>query len=401
MSERPPDELTASVLNVQLHPEICQQIHYAALCAAARGVQPAAVPVSVPLVQIQQLARLHGATVYLAHPAVIDEIFNGVTLRVYQAVETLYCDRLERSIQRVWQILKAMTDRVGLPTVQYEAVWAICLYLEDRRALTCHATLQHLDNAWWVVKLVPDVHLQDKAGAPYRVVVACVLDTVRVLAFRVTPEEQFQVNVSLAIYDAIVSQRQPAAEGAAGLIWRVPKHLLSDTDISGACRRACAAVHIEVEPAPTHSPLMESWQADWTRDLSGRLLQEKHFAVLFDNYLSKRYGYGPLTAQRYRDRECMSLIGYSRDPAGQLAALREFLPLHPGVIAEDGAVEYDGLHYADELLTYWIDHPVTLRRSESAEAVSWVYLEGEMLCQVMARELKRKDGSYRPNRPRK
>lgn len=401
MSDQLPDELRASVLNVRLRQEICQQIHYAALCAAARGVQPAAVPVSVPLVQLQRLASLHGAAVYLAHPAVIDEIFNGVTLRVYQAIETLYCDRLERSIRRVWQILKAMTDRVGLPPVQYEAVWAICLYLEDRRALTCHATLQHLDSAWWVVKLVPDIHLQDKAGAPDRAVVACVSDTARVLAFRVTPEEQFEVNVSLSIYDAIVSQRQPSAEGAAGLIWHVPKHLLSDMDISGACRRACAAVHIEVELAPTRSPLMESWQANWTRDLSGRPFREEQFAAVFDNYLSKRYGYGPRTAQRQRDRDFMHLIGYNRDPAEQLAALREFLPLQPGVITEDGVVEYDGLHYADELLTYWIDHPVTLRRSESAEAVAWVYLDDEMLCQAMARELKRKDGSYRPNRPRK
>ncbi len=123
--------------------------------------------------------------------------------------------------------------------------------------------------------------------------------------------------------------------------------------------------------------------------------------MLFDNYLHKAHGYGPLRMQEQQARDWANLIGYNRDPAWQFPALRCFLPSHNGIIGPDGTVEYDGLHYADELLSYWPGHPVTLRRSESSEAMAWVYLDGEVLCQAMARELRRQDGSYRPNRPRR
>ena len=82
-----------------------------------------------------------------------------------------------------------------------------------------------------------------------------------------------------------------------------------------------------------------------------------------------------------------------------IPALRQLLPVHPGTIDADGAVEFDGLHYEDDLLKYWPGHRVQLRRSEQAEATAWVYLDGEVLCQAMARELRRKDGTHRPNRP--
>jgi hypothetical protein len=388
-------------LNEPLRQDLCQRIHCAALGAAARGWQPDAIPVSVSLVQLQQQVGLYGVAACLAHPADVEAIFNGVTLRIYQTIETLYCDRLNRSIRRVWQILRAMTDRAGLPPVGYEAVWAICLYLENRRVLTCRPTLRHSDNAWWLVKLVPHVHLRNKTGVPYPAAVVCILDAVRVLAFRMAPEESCDTQVSLALYDAIVSQRQPSMDGTGGLAWHLPRRLVSETDLSGLCRDACATLRIQAETASTDSPLVRSLHSNWARDLSDRPLREEQFTALFDNYLCKQHGYGPLTAQRPRDRAFAHRIGYSRDPAWQLPALRELLPLQHSVIAEDGAVEYDGLHYADALLAHWIGRPVTLRRSESAEAVAWVYLDDEILCQAVARELKRRDGSYRPNRPRK
>jgi hypothetical protein len=116
---------------------------------------------------------------------------------------------------------------------------------------------------------------------------------------------------------------------------------------------------------------------------------------MFDSYLHKAYSYSPLRSREERDREYLHLVGYNRDPVWQCPALRHFLPLHGGSIARDGAVPYDGLHYADELLTYWAGAPVTFRRSEQMEALIWIYLDGDLLCQAMARELQRRDGSYR------
>jgi len=398
MSDNP--FLCTSVFDSPLQPDICQRIHFTALQAAARGLHYDACPDHISLAQLCQRAHWQGPAAYLAHPADVERAFRGVTLAVYQAIEALYCSRLERSIQMVWRILDVMAQRGDMPTVEYEAVWAICLYLDERRAANSDVTIERIDTAWWVAQITPGVRIQHGDALPHRPTIACVIDTrpSRALAFRIVDGDMGE-SISLAIYDAIVSQRQPAREGIAGLTWRLPIRIATEVDMPSDCRDACARIGIEVEPATGALPLLDSLRGDWTRALSDRPLQQGHFAVLFDNYLDKVQGYGPLRTQEHQDREFVSLVGYNRDPAWQFPALRDFLPLRPGRIAQDGSVEYDGLHYEDELLTYWPDQPVTLRRSETAEALAWVYLDGEMLCPAMARELRRQDGSFRPNRP--
>ena len=146
-------------------------------------------------------------------------------------------------------------------------------------------------------------------------------------------------------------------------------------------------------------PVIRALKGAWTRDLARKVLSASDFALILDNYLAKVHGHGPRNAEAMRSRELVNLIGFNRDPAWQFPALRQFLPMHPSIIDADGAVEFDGLHYEDDLLRYWPDHPVMLRRSEQAEATAWVYLGDGILCQAMARELRRKDGSYRPHRP--
>lgn len=56
--------------------------------------------------------------------------------------------------------------------------------------------------------------------------------------------------------------------------------------------------------------------------------------------------------------------------------------------------------YGYRLLTLFPNTPVTLRQSEHSEATTWIYLDGETLCEAKARELRRPDGTYRTRLPR-
>lgn len=91
-------------------------------------------------------------------------------------------------------------------------------------------------------------------------------------------------------------------------------------------------------------------------------------------------------------------MGYNRDPAWQLPAL-QLLPTDTGVIDAHGAVAWDGLHFADELLTLFPHTDVTLRLSQHSEATAWVYIDGAIVCEAKARELRRADATYRTRRP--
>jgi hypothetical protein len=107
----------------------------------------------------------------------------------------------------------------------------------------------------------------------------------------------------------------------------------------------------------------------------------------------------PLRAKRQSDREFAGLLGYNRDPAWQLPALRLLLPAHQSIINNQGEVEFDGLHFQDDLLTLFPNTPVTLRQSEYSEATAWIYLDDEILSEARARELRRPDGTYRTRLP--
>ena len=123
--------------------------------------------------------------------------------------------------------------------------------------------------------------------------------------------------------------------------------------------------------------------------------------MLFDNYIEKFSDHGPRLRRNWLEWDYSHLVGYNRDPAWQFPALRRLLPSHVSTIGDDGTVAYDGLHYENDLLAYWLGHGVTLRQSEASEAIAWIQLDGEILCRAVARELRREDGSYRPNRSRR
>ncbi len=119
-----------SAFNLPLKAETCQQMHAGALRGAARNTQAYAAPLSIAVDRLRAHARRYGPQVYLAHPAEIERLFRGVTLSVYQEIESLYCSRLGRNYATVYRILQAMALEAGIAPVEEEAIWAICMHLE-------------------------------------------------------------------------------------------------------------------------------------------------------------------------------------------------------------------------------------------------------------------------------
>jgi hypothetical protein len=152
------------------------------------------------------------------------------------------------------------------------------------------------------------------------------------------------------------------------------------------------------ESQPLH-PLASTIQAAWS-DHATAMFTEQQFRLTFDTYLYRLHGFGPLRTKRQYDRDFAGLLGYNRDLAWQLPALRSILPVRQSTTNNQGEVEFDGLHFHDELLTLFPNTPVTLRQSEHSEATAWIYLDGEILCEAKAHELRRPDGTYRTRLPR-
>lgn len=132
--------LQQSTLNAPLKLEYCQQISLLALRRAVQGQASQALPASLPVTELRHLAHRYGFTSLISDQSTVEQVFQGVTLEVYQAIESLYCCRPGRSARVVWQILQAMAQDAGVAGLSYEATWAICEYLEVKRAASVEVT---------------------------------------------------------------------------------------------------------------------------------------------------------------------------------------------------------------------------------------------------------------------
>lgn len=393
--------LNQSQLNLPLQIELCQEIHSVALQTATRSLYAEDVPAYLDLVQLARVRSLIGADVYLFHPNYVAEIFSGVNLAHYEAIEHLYCSRIRRSIKMIHRIMSKMAEAVDTPPITYESIWSICLYLDEKRQENTAMTISRTEAIWQLVLLHPQVIVKRDGDSVFSPQIICIIEMepATVLSYRVTDQESIRKTGWLAIYDALVSTRRPSTLAATGLEWYLPFQLNIEAGLELKVETVLYDnFGVVVKQKTLPSNLLDALRSGWEQDLVGQVLAEGYFDRVFDNYLHRIHGYGPKRARADLSREYSSLIGYNRDPTWQFPALRQLLPEHEGVISPQGAVEYDRLHYEDPLLKYWPGERVSLRQSEHTEANAWIYLDNDILCLAGARELRRSDGTYRLKR---
>jgi hypothetical protein len=392
--------VTESALSLPLQMHVCQEIHYRALRAAMYNQGQSAVPERIDLFLLGRHAKCFGSEAYLSSALTLEAIFRGVTSKVFEVIEQLYCSRERRSINMIARILRVMAERVGVEPVSNEAIWAICLYLQERRAAKTDITIERHAATWQILIYEPVIQVSDAMVKTYTPIITYVLDTARsrVLAFRVDQAHSTNA-LRLAFYDALVLQRHSAPRGAKSIIWFLPEILVTEEATHEDVHASCAELNIKVQKTPAAATTIVNFESEWNREFTGRVLPDWRFRVIFDNYLAKLYDHSPLEAQAQQAHAAKHLIGLQHDPAEQLAPLRYLLPAYQGIIENDGSVSLDGLHYANDLLGYWPGYEVRVRKSQQTEAVAWIYLNDGVLCTAHARELRRKDGTYRQSRP--
>jgi hypothetical protein len=406
-SRTPPDRMNpfcdVSAFNKPLKAETCQQIRVNALRRVTRNPKAYALPPGISVDGLREQARRFGQQVFLAHPQDIERLFKGVTFSVYRAIESLYCSRLGRTYETVNLILRHMALEAGVSPVETEAVWAICMHLEELRVQRSAVTVERPSSIWRLVHLAlsnaserSDVH----ACRETQLLAALIIDTdtTRVLAIRAEEGRGELELSSLALYDAMAFERYPQPLGACGLRWRIPARLIVEGTLPENCQVGCRILGIVIECISHEMPLINELREAWSNEQQRREIARERRVLVFESLLKQVFGMSPMRTREEHEHDFGRLVGYSQDPAQVFPALRAFLPEHSAVIDEGGVVVFDGLHYTEDLLSYWIGSRVTVKRSEHTEAVLWVYLEGKILCQAMARELARRDGSYRSTR---
>lgn len=396
-----------SILNTLLTQEHCQLIHFHALQKAVAGdMSLNEVPEPLWVIQLRQELDYFGYENCFSHPSHITDIFQGVSTDILSLTETLYCHPIRRSIATVHRILGKMAEESHVNPVSYEAVWAICAYFErlhEKRAVIKH---QVTEDSFHIYLLSSSVKTCDDHGEvfiPHFIVVVSEQKS-QIMGFSLSNHHHKQEQSLLALYEALSSLRQPASLETGGIIWHKPANIKSPANLLPTLQKPCQLAGIHVQEALSHVPgklqtLLDNIRADWNHTLSDEIVPESKLRLLFDTYLYKAHGYSPGRTMKNQAHQWSHLDGYNRDPASSLPQLRHFLPSHMATV-KNGAVACNGFHYEHPLLDYWPDTPATLRISYEDDSRCWVYIEGEVLCEARAREMRRLDGTYRNNRNR-
>jgi hypothetical protein len=390
-----------SIFNLPLEFSLCQQMHALALRHAAQGEGIAPIPESVPLTWLREQYPHVGPDIYLAHPATIEQIFCGVTLAVYQQIEALYCAPPFLSLTMITRVVERMAQCAELPAPTREAIWAICAHLEEQRRQLTNVTTHTDPSTWWLGAIAHDAHADRTSQTDHKTLVGVIdLSNCRVLAFRLGARRRMTDLCQLSLYDALAAARRPFSQGTGGLIWHVPAGLADAVAIPAPPWEAtCLTLGMRIEHASAHMPFIEEVQHAWHELCARAAFERVQLAVAFDSVLHRAYGYSPLRTREQAAYQFRHRVGYGRDPASLVPALRALLPQQEALISQEGEIFLNGLHYSDELLAYFLGSHVAVQRSEQTEAVIWVSLDGEILTQALARELVRRDGSYRLHRP--
>jgi hypothetical protein len=389
-------------LQMALSEEMYQRIHALAIYRAIQGYASSAIPQHIQVDSLRQQVATKGPDICLWHPAELARLFAGVTLAVYHTIEALYCSRVGRSIFTVWRVLETMAYAAQAQPLDYEAVWAICVYLERQRQSSIMSNIERGQERWWVGTLAMDLSMREtseKTEAHLLLLCAVDLSHRRVLSLRISPKESMEQHSSLVLYDAFCLQRRPHQRASTGVLWHLPKCILAEIPLLADSQRACKRLGIALETAPEPLPFVQALRATVMSLLRDRILSLRQCLLLLDRCLGRTFGCGPLSMQAQCDQKNAHLKGYSQEPTWLFPLLRAFLPSLPAIIDREGSIEIDHLHYTDELLLYFSNRAVTIRRLAHTEAGIWVYLDGSVLCQAWARELRRRDGTYRPSRP--
>ncbi len=396
MTENP--FLNSSLLNRPLRLDYCQRLHTAALQLAIRGRGPKPLPDGLNVDQLVQQAYWQGGGAFVRHPSEVEHMFYGMTLYVVQTIDELYCNRIGRSVSTIWGVLCRMARQAGVAEPEYEAVWATCAYFMERRDALCEVAIERTNATWLVTQLDVPTVIQRGARALPDPTVFYVIDVEqgRVLGFRTAESTTCTQAPCLALYDAFIGQRRQATDAPVGLRWHMPTKLLLPKSLTPYIQPVCDELNIDVETVS--EPPQPLVKIDWVQNLADSQLNVEKFEMAFDTYLRRFHGSGPRDRYERQRIAAANLIGFSRDPAVALPTLRQLLPTGTSRTGTDGTVFYDDMHFSNELLRYWPNHPVTLRQSVETDARIWVYDNGEILCEALARELRRYNGTYRMKR---
>lgn len=393
--------LSQSILNLHLSIEQCQSIQLQACKALVKGiVSQSPIPDSFRQEDFLQRVHYFGYDSLLMHPSDIQNIFAGVTTEIYKTITALYCDPIGRSIATIHFILSAMCKKSDKAPVSYEAVWLICLYLErlyERKAVVEQVTT---DQTWYIQACpIGPSSKSDEGDKPKTRLILVIREAdTTVLSFIVNSWGTTKQCVLSALYKALVNQRKPAARETAGILIHVPAKICIEPELLSIeqCGFYSAPFQFQNTSSPTNIvSLLADISLVWSQSV--QINDTNHFTRLFDTYLFKAFGLSPERTRLAQVRRWGHLKGFDTDPAVLWPLLRNLLPKQPANIQQD-VIAWNGLHYEHPLLSYWPEKPVFIRISPEVESRCWVYFDDEVVCEARARELKRKDGSYRDNR---
>lgn len=374
-----------NLINLPLTQETCQMIHYEALRNMSK-VKEFDKDLDMSFYDyLHQKTIRSGPELYLLHPEEIKEIFQNVTIDVYRFIEELFCSRENRTISMTAKIIERFHRDNGLRPISPLAIWAVCMYLIRKRTMKTNVTMC-LDGDWYISRLNWNINVTGSTNESYQasaVVVSCP-EREQVLSIEIAGRESVQEKVSLAIYEALLCKRNPSSDGAAGMVWGLPRRIFSNFEPAEGVRAFLSKTDIGWYATSSIPNILEVIQGDWETNLMGRKLSVRNLQLIVDRFLFRELGYSPQRTQTLLEETHKNSVGLKRDPLWQFPDLRYLVKKQPAEVNGNGIVQVERLRYTHVFLRHWKNENVEVIISPTDRNSAWVYEPGgDLICQAM------------------
>jgi len=313
-------------------------------------------------------------------------VFRNVNVAIFNEVKNLYLSPEGRDWKTVLEIVNRRQKMQDSPVIDDEAVWAICKFMSDAWIDSHAVSITLADENWGLTTLIPNFSLGPKLLDAITPIILCIVNLTKqqVLEFVVTTPESLSQGINSVLCKALVSLRIPAPLTKYGLLWKMPKYLITDLELPAECTAFLNNYGVIIQKGSVEGHPLGTLRADsWQRNLHYRKITFDIFELLFDNFLGRILGHAP--RQSLADFSAIHPfeLGYNRDPLWQFPGLRDLCAKTIQYVHPNACVVGNDIAYGSDILGLWKGEQVAAIQSPFDRTSAWIYdLDGNIICQA-------------------
>ena len=364
--------------NRPLNSYLGEYIHYQAIHSTASGQITSNVPESVA----ERLSKTtsFGYHAHLFSKEYSQSLFEHMSNFWYQQIQSYFCTSVRPSVPNVWHIINRQRQQQNLPMFPYEAVWAICVYLQPKRNREDFTSRRFLPK-WCLIK--ENLLFHEDVTQPPAECIVYIWDQIKsqVIAFVLGQDNDIEL-IPQALYRAFNSTRKIKPYVTNWHILHLPLVIQANMKPPSETTEFLQNLGITYQFTDLRPQVDFSWVKHLRRFYTS---QAEILIYQIDAHFLHKYKHHVLKHEHVPEKQAKQTKVPQAELAQIYSELRKLLPKQHSIVT-NGRINVNGRYYINnDILPLWEGESVDIRLSLDSYNQIWVYTKDGTLCDAQLR----------------